>query len=85
LSRRGFPFGFESAITATGPGTARRCAPEPASDRLRSLVDTPTNPGIFAGGDIGPGPDLVTAVHDDRRIAESIDRYLKIQDLKPLS
>jgi len=37
-----------------------------------------TVPGVFAGGDVVRGPDLVvTALHDGRRAAEAIDRYLR--------
>ncbi len=47
---------------------------------------TTTVPGVFAGGDVVRGPDLVvTALYDGRRIAESIDRYLRNQNLKPAS
>ncbi len=37
-----------------------------------------TVPGIFAGGDAVRGPDVVvTALHDGRRLAQTIDRYVK--------
>jgi len=40
-------------------------------------------PGVFAGGDVVTGPaSVVDAVAAGRRAADSIDRYLKHQDLK---
>ena len=39
---------------------------------------TTSRPGVFAGGDVVTGPDLVvTAMVAGRKAAEAIDRYLE--------
>ena len=57
-------------------------------ERGKILVDDitlETNiPGVFAGGDIIPNPKMVaiTAIGHGREVAESIDRYLRGQNLR---
>ncbi|HET8679250.1 MAG TPA: NAD(P)-dependent oxidoreductase [bacterium] len=67
-------FGFDGSPVAGGYGLQ-------TTDSRTYVVDTggmTTRPGIFAGGDVVRGPDLVvTALRDGRRAAEAIDAYLK--------
>jgi len=74
-------FGFDGSPVPTADGPKRT----EGGTYVVNEDGTTTVPGVFAGGDVVRGPDLVvTALHDGRRITESIDRYLRNQDLKPV-
>ena len=67
-------FGFDGTPVpaADGPRVAAGGTYVVAPDGSTDL------PGVFAGGDVVRGPDLVvTALADGRRVAETIDRYLR--------
>lgn len=67
-------FGFDGSPIAGGYGLQ-------TTDSGTYVVDASggtTRPGIFAGGDVVRGPDLVvTALRDGRRAADAIDAYLR--------
>jgi glutamate synthase (NADPH/NADH) small chain len=69
-------FGFDGSPVpaATGPKTTKWGTYEVNEDAMT------TTPGIFAGGDVVRGADLVTtALADGRTAAAAIDRYLAEQ------
>jgi len=74
-------FGFDGSPPPAADGPAlRRDGTYMADENGATTV-----PGIFAGGDIVRGPDLVvTALRDGRRAAEAIDRYLRRRLADPL-
>ncbi|MDR7516243.1 MAG: NAD(P)-dependent oxidoreductase [Armatimonadota bacterium] len=78
-----FTIPADVAVLAFGfDGTPVPAADGPRTTPTGTYVVNPDGstdlPGVFAGGDAVRGPDLVvTALADGRRVAETIDRYLR--------
>ncbi len=67
-------FGFAGSPVPSGDGPALT----QDGTYMVSEDGATSMPGVFAGGDVVRGPDLVgTALRDGRRAAEAIDRYLR--------